>query len=232
MKIPYGIVRKLERQRCGIAAIAADVERELDLKVVYERKKHMTIYGPHLDILDLAVQTLIHRYVLKTPPKHGVLGQLQGKNAVWKFVGNYAKKLTHLFAKELHRLSRIKTVAIKIHPSRVAPVSLEVLCSVRVIEIVKAEIEKIVGQLHNLCEHEMDIPDDEDQMARVKAAVLGYSKSPEVLVVMDEQSRKVTLWGRNELPVAQVLEDLKLERKLATRPGLKTSDYVRNKSSY
>ncbi|WAR21796.1 hypothetical protein MAR_015770 [Mya arenaria] len=205
MKIPAGIVSKLERQRCGVASISADIEREFGLK--------------------LAVQTLIHRYVLRTPPKHGVLGQLQGKNAVWKFNGNYAKKVAHLFAKELKRISRIQTVNIKATPSRLAPVCLSVLCSVRVIEIVKAEIEKVVGQLHNLFEMHLDVPDDAEQVSRVKTTVLWYADSADVLIVYDERSRRVTAWGRNELPVRHAIGDLQHERKLAVREEPSTAEF-------
>ena len=49
--------------------------------------------------------------------------------------------LARLFSKEIRRLAKMSTVSVKFSPSRVNPSSVEVLCSARMIEDVKAEVE-------------------------------------------------------------------------------------------
>ncbi|KAH3789464.1 hypothetical protein DPMN_167645 [Dreissena polymorpha] len=225
MKIPTSIVKKMERNRYGIGFIISTIEREYGLKVAYERKKHMTLFGPHSDILELAVQTLIHKYVIKSPPEHGVISGLQGKNAVWKFIGNYAKKITHLFSSELQKLSKVKTVTVKATPSRIMPLNLEILCSIRVIEMVKSEVEKIVGQIHNLFLKEVLIPNDDAQIAKVKSIVQEYSPSTEVVLLFDEKHKKVMVFGRDEIKVWQAVSELQYERQQVAREDMSTRDY-------
>ncbi|XP_053407798.1 uncharacterized protein LOC123547558 [Mercenaria mercenaria] len=207
MKIPGGIVKKLEKQRDGISYILGRIEKEFGLKVDYVRKKHLTIFGPHLDILELAAQTLIYRYVIKSSPENGVLGQLQGQNAVWRFLGTYAKKVVHLFAKDVRRLKRVRTVTIKATPCKVNPTCLEILCSARVVEIVKSQVEKLVGLVHNLFEQEIQIPDDIAEIHRAKHIILEKNESKEVLCVFDDNTRKLTVLGKSEILVLQVVAE-------------------------
>lgn len=228
MKIPGGIVKKLEKQRGGIGYILTDIEKEFGLKVDYARKKHLTIYGPHLDILELAVQTLIHRYVIKSPPENGVLGQLQGQNAVWRFIGTYAKKVVHLFAKDLRRLKRIRTVNVKATPSKVNPTCLEILCSVRVVEIVKSQVEKLVGLVHNLFEKEVLVAPDREETIRVKRLLIEKNKSKEVLCIFDGNTRKLCVVGKSEIPILQVINEFQLWHRKHVKEEMMPEEYVSN----
>lgn len=228
MKIPGGIFRKLEKQRCGINCVLTKIQKEFGLKLDYVRKKHLTIYGPHLDILELAVQTLVYCYVIKSAPENGVLGQLQGHNAVWKFLGNYAKKVVHLFAKELRRLQRIHTVTVKVTPCKVNPSCLEILCSVRVVEIVKSQVEKMVGQVHNLFEKELQIPEDKQEINRVKQTIIEKNELGEVLCLFDEKTSKFTVVGRNELLVWQVIAELQQWHRLHLKEEMMPEQFVSN----
>lgn len=213
MKLPGGLVRKLEKQREGIDYILGKIEKEFGLKVDYIRHKHLKIFGPHLDVLDLAAQTLVHLYVIKKPPENGVFGLLQGKNAVWKFVGNYAKKVIHLFTAELKQLRRVKTVCIKAHPCKINPVSLEILCSVRVVEKVKSQVEKIVGEVHHLHEREIKISNDAQEISRVKHLITIRNDQGEVLCLYEETSRKLKILGRNEIFVNQMVTELREDHR-------------------
>lgn len=227
MKIPGGIVRKLEKQPGGISYILAKVEKEFGLKVDYVRKKHLTIFGPHLDILELAAQTLIYRYVLRAPPENGVIGMLQGQNAVWKFLGSYAKKVIHLFAKDLRRLKRIRTVTVKATPCKVNPTCLEILCSVRVVEVLKSQVEKIVGLVHNLFEKEVQIPNEIHEIQRAKQIVLEKNDTGEVLCLFDDRTRKFSVSGRNEMLVFQVVVELQQWHRHHVKEEMMPEVYVR-----
>ena len=202
--------------------IMTSMEREYGLKVVYNRKKQMTIYGPCLAVLELAVQTLIHKYILTTPPGNGILSLLRGKNAVWRFLGTYAKKVVHLFRKELDRIRRIRTVTVQMHPSRVSPNVVEALCSVREIEIVKSEVEKLVGLIHNLFVRELSVPDNAEQVRKVKELMQEHNFTDDVLCVVDNKSqtngsKMVRVYGRNELVVWQVVSNLKDGKRRAIK---------------
>lgn len=226
MRIPGGIRRKLEKRRGGISCILTKIEKEFGLKVQYARKKYLIIYGPHLDILELAAQTLVHLYVIKTHSENGVQGQLQGKNAVWKFNGTYAKKVVHLFAKDIRRLQRIRTVTIKATPCKVNPTCVEVLCSIRVVEIVKAEVEKIVGLIHNLYEKNWEVPDDEEEKLRVKGIIKIKNESDEILCIYDDVTRKVSVFGMDGILVLQAIGQIQNNRHRHIRDELLPDEYV------
>ncbi|KAL4231379.1 hypothetical protein ACF0H5_008958 [Mactra antiquata] len=225
MKIPGGIVRKLEKQRGGISCVLSKLEKEFGLKVQYARKKHLIIYGPHLDILELAAQTLVHKYVIKSQPENGVIGQLQGKNAVWKFTGTYAKKVVHLFTKDMRRLQRIRTVTVKSTPCKANPTCVEVLCSIRVVEIVKANVEKIVGLVHNLFEKQWIVPEDDDEKQRVKEIINVKNESEDILCLYDDVTRAVTVYGRNEILVIQAIEQIQYSRSKHGRQEMMPDEY-------
>ena len=65
LKLPAGVVKKLEKQKGGIFPIISTVEREFGLEVNYVRDKHLVLFGPSMEVLDLMAQTLILRYVIK-----------------------------------------------------------------------------------------------------------------------------------------------------------------------
>ena len=65
MKLPFGVVKKLEKQKGGIFPIISTIETEFGLEVNYVRDKHFVLFGPSMEVLDLMAQTLILRYVIK-----------------------------------------------------------------------------------------------------------------------------------------------------------------------
>lgn len=227
MRVPSSVVLRLEKEHCGMDYIILSLEREYGLKVRYARKKGMTLYGPNLAILELAVQTLILRYVIRTPPESGILSFLRGKNAVWRFLGTYAKRIVSLFPKELDKIQRTRTVSMQVHPSKISPNILEILCSIRHVETVKTEVEKLVGLVHNLYVKELSLPEDHDQIAKVKELMQEHNETEEVLCLLNPSGRSVSVYGRNELVVYQVVSNLREGQRRAAKDQDTPSDCVR-----
>lgn len=65
IKLPPGIVKKIEKQKGGIFPIITATEKEFGLEIKYVRDKHFIIFGPNADVLELMAQTLVLRYVIK-----------------------------------------------------------------------------------------------------------------------------------------------------------------------
>ena len=140
---------------------------------------------------------------------------LQRQNAVWKFTGEYAKKLYHLFKKELMYITRIKTVTLKAFPCQLNPTSVEILCSVKYVRHVQDAIEKLTNMLHNLFEHKVNIPDAEKQNVREFVRYL-HEHDNTVLCIFDEETRTLTVFGRNYYIVKQVAGEVK--EMVTTKP--------------
>ena len=225
LKLPGGLLKKLENQRGGIENIIFEFEKEYGLKIVYRRRKSLTIYGPNPDILELAAQTLVHRYILHGQQQNGVLGHLQGPNVVWKFLGGYAKKVSQLFKNELKRIRRIKTVTLKYFPSRVNPSCVEVLCSTRVVERVKAEVEKLVGLVHGLFEAQTTIPSS--KLAKMKMFIQERTESDDSIVfIFDEKKEVLSVYGTMEAYVKQVIEEINVRIQRKTMASSLPREYV------
>lgn len=131
----------------------------------------------------------------------------------------YAKKAAHMFTPELEGIKKIRTVSIKILPTKVCPTSVEILCSVRVIEIVKTEVENLVGMIHKLYEKEFSVQNDKNQLSRLKDLIQEQNSANEVFCWYDEGRHKVFVYGRNQLVVRQVASSLQDGCLRAVRNG-------------
>ena len=135
---------------------------------------------------------------------------LQRQNAVWKFSGEYAKKINHLFKKELAYIERIKTVTVRAFPCQLNPTSVEILCSVKYAGHVKEAIEKLTNMLHNLFEHKVNIPDTEGDKQNVREFVRHSQEHDNtVLCIFDEEAHILTVFGRNYYIARQVAGEVK-----------------------
>ena len=135
---------------------------------------------------------------------------LQRQNAVWKFSGEYAKKINHLFKKELGYIERIKTVTVRAFPCQLNPTTVEILCSVKYAEHVKEAIEKLTSMLHNLFEHKVNIPDRETDKQNVREfARHSQEHDNTVSCIFDEEAHMLTVSGRNFYIVRQVAGQVK-----------------------
>lgn len=130
---------------------------------------------------------------------------LQRQNAVWKFTGEYAKKIKHLFKRELTHIERIKTVSIRAFPCQLNPTTVEVLCSVKFVEHVKVAIEKLTNMMHKLFEYKVTIPDTETDKQNVREFVRHSQEHDNtVLCLFEEETHILTVYGRNFYIVRQV----------------------------
>lgn len=209
LKLPPVIVKKIEKQKGGIFPIITATEKEFGLEIKYVRDKHFIIFGPNADFLELMAQTLVLRYVMKTPLEHGIIGILQRQNAVWKFLGEYAKKVNHLFKRELAFIDRIKTVTIRAFPCQINPTCVEILCSVKVVQQVKAGVEQLVDTLNKLFGHHVRIPDtDRDKQNARDFVRFRHEHDTTVLCIFEEESRTLAIFGRNLYIVRQVANEV------------------------
>ena len=133
---------------------------------------------------------------------------LQRQNVLWKFLGEYARKVNHLFKKELSSIKRMKTVTVRAFPSQMIPIYVEILCSVKAVDRLKPEIEKLVEMLNNLYEQKVTVPNKEKDTQKLREFVRHkHEHDATVLCILDESDNTLTVWGRNFYIVRQTASE-------------------------
>ena len=113
-------------------------------------------------------------------------------------MGEYAKKVNHLFKRELSSIKRMKTVTVRAFPSQMIPTCVDILCSVKTVERVKPEVEKLVDMLHKLFEDKVMVPHKEKIVQKVREFVRHkHEHDLTVLCLFDETDHTLTVSGRN-----------------------------------
>ena len=102
----------------------------------------------------------------------------------------------------------MKTVTVRAFPSQMIPIYVEILCSVKAVDRLKPEIEKLVEMLNNLYEQKVTVPNKEKDTQKLREFVRHkHEHDATVLCILDESDNTLTVWGRNFYIVRQTVSE-------------------------
>ena len=201
VQIPDELVEQLKELPCGAEAALDKVEKEYSLKT--SSGIHTCITGPSPEILELAIETL-QRRVLGHDTKDNANSGID-KRAAWKFIGEYARKASHLFMNELKELQSVNSVIVKETTN-----CLEVTCSNDDADVVKDVMHKLEHDLHDLYEQDVKIKGNIFEIKRIKSYIQNKHKSDKTtLMTLNEDGTTVKVCGKHKAHVDKIVKELK-----------------------
>ena len=213
MKLPENLVEKLEQLPDGIKPILTKIEKEYGLSTSsYEGNKHFSIIGPNPEILDLAIETLERRFTSQESEDSGISHELEDKRAVWKFLGEYARKASHMFLSELKELKQIRSVIVKETKN-----CLEITCAYDDVDVVKCAVDKLERALHDLYEDNVKVKGKEREMGLVREFIQKiHARDKTVIMLFNETDKSINICGKTKEHVEEMAEELRSGRVTGT----------------
>ena len=203
VQIPDKLLKQLQEHPSGVETALDRVEKEYGLKTTGS-EINVTIAGPSPEILELALESL-RQDALRNDNQDDTHSGREAKRATWKFIGDYARKASHLFINELKELQNVDSVIVKESKN-----CLEITCSNDDVGVVKDVMHRLEHDLHDLYEQDVKIKGNTFEMKRIRSYIQNKHKSDRtVLMTLNEDETSVKVCGKRKDHVDKIVKELK-----------------------
>ena len=177
------------------------IQTEMGIEVRHEAGISLTLIHSEEELLKVAADTLEFWTTPQTRMKDFMICLLENKKVVWKFYGNQARKVMHLFEENLKTIGRVEVRQDETLTKNIS--LLEILCEFEEYKTVNPKMEQLCRGLDELLTGTINLRERDKPTAR-KYVENKLKNDKSVLCIFNEGELIIEIFAKNIESVAKV----------------------------